>query len=86
MKLLSIDAWRDGSGWSWNNWFHVADVPNHWASLTPRALLHRMREAGHLCNGSQGRIAIEDDGYNVVFLARGTREPLLAIEYGSLQS
>jgi hypothetical protein len=45
-----------------------------------------MREAGHLCNGSQGRIAIEDDGYNVVFLARGTREPLLAIEYGSLQS
>jgi len=23
LRVLSIDAWRDGDGWTWNNWHHV---------------------------------------------------------------
>jgi len=82
-RILSIDAWRDGPGWTWNNWFHVGDYAGPEGALdNPRALLRYMRESGYLGAHSRGRVAIEDDGYNVVIMARGTREPLFAIEYG----
>ena len=32
---------------------------------------------------SKGRVALEDDGYNVVIVNKSTREPLFAIEYGA---
>lgn len=85
-SLLSIDAWRDADGWQWNNWHKVARVPVSLAGMKPRALLSWLRSFGYLGSRSQGRIAVEDDGYNVVILARGTREPLLAIAYGEVQS
>lgn len=83
-SLLSIDAWRDGSSWTWNNWHKVARVPVALADNTPRALLHWLRSFGYLTSGSAGRVAIEDDGYNIVIVARGTREPLFAIAYGEV--
>jgi hypothetical protein len=42
-----------------------------------------MREQGYLSAKSAGRVAIDDDQYNVVIVAKGTREPLFAIEYGA---
>ena len=84
MKVLSIDAWRDGDGWFWNNWFHVGDIDAEEINLdSARDVLRQMRERGYMAEGSQGLAAIDDDGYNVVIIARGTREPLFAIEYGS---
>jgi len=41
-----------------------------------------MRDAGIITRESRGRVAVEDDGYNVVVMARGTREPLIALAYG----
>jgi hypothetical protein len=88
MKVLSIDAWRDGDGWQWNNWFNAGEFPNASADMLdkPRALLRWFREAGYLSEGSRGRVAIDDDGYNVVILDRGTREPLYALEYGAVET
>jgi hypothetical protein len=86
VRVLSIDAWRDGPGWTWNNWYSVASAPLSLCDAKPRAILQWFRESGILSQYSRGRCAIEDDGYNVVIVSRGTREPLFALEYGAVQS
>lgn len=86
VRILSIDAWRDEGGWTWNNWFHVGDVPISYCDMSPRQLLAAMRRDGYLTNTSQGKCAIDDDQHNIVIVAKGTREPLFALEYGSVQS
>lgn len=85
-SLLSIDAWRDGSSWTWNNWRHMAYVPVGVADMKPRALFNWLRAEGYASASSAGCLAIEDDGYNVVIMDRGTRQPLWAIAYGEVQS
>jgi hypothetical protein len=84
ITLLSIDAWRDGPGWNWNQWFKVAMIPLSICDLSPRKLLTWLRSEGYLGSGTAGKVAIEDDGYNIVILARGTREPLFALAYGEV--
>lgn len=85
-SLLSIEAWRDGSSWTWNSWHRLEYVPADLADLKPRALLKALRDRGTLAHATAGQLAIEDDGYNIVILARGTREPLYAIAYGEVRS
>jgi hypothetical protein len=82
-KILSIDAWRDGSSWSWNNWFTAGEFPAELIGMNPRQLFKWFRDEGYLKESSKGKVAIEDDQYNLVILDRGTREPLFAIEYGA---
>lgn len=84
-QVLSIDAWRYDEGWTWNAWFKVGSVPAEVASYPARKLLSFMRSEGYLTERSKGRVAVEDDGYNLVIVSRGTREPLFAIEYGAEQ-
>jgi hypothetical protein len=85
VSLLSIEAWRDGPSWVWNSWRRLDYVPAAYAELTPRALLKVLRDRGTLARASAGKLAVEDDGYNVVIVARGTREPLYAIAYGEAE-
>ena len=84
VTLLSIDAWRYDHGWNWNNWFRIQEqyLVEERVLSSPRMLLAKLRRDGFLLNGSQGRLAIEDDGYNVVVVDKNTYEPLLALEYG----
>lgn len=82
VSVLSIDAWRDGDGWSWNSWATVGTFPVAWLALSTRRLLKVMREEGYLTNGSKGRVYVRDDQYNLVITERGTHCPLFAIAYG----
>lgn len=84
MKVLSIDAWRDGSGWTWNTWYTVGEIDKATFETlyTPRKQLKWFRDEGYLTAESAGKVAIDDDGYNIVVTARGTGQPLFAIEYG----
>lgn len=85
-RLLSVDAWREADRtWTWNSWLSRGFVPLAWCDLPRRALLAKLRERGDIPPASRFRVAVEDDGYNVVIVARGTREPLIAIEYGAVQ-
>ena len=80
-RILSIDAWRNEYGWTWNAWYKVGEmdvIPE-----TNRKILRAMRDTGHLSDYSKGRVTVEDDGYNLVILDKRTREPLFAIEYGA---
>ena len=86
INVLSIDAWRDGSGWQWNQWYKAGQCDVAVCDYPPRKLLAFMREQGYLSPTSVGRVAIEDDQYNVVIVDKGTREPLFALEYGAAQS
>jgi hypothetical protein len=83
-KLLSIDAWRDDGGWTWNNWFNIEDGIYFQKEVlsSARQLLAYCRKSGWLTEQSKGRCAIEDDGYNVVIIDKNTQEPLIAFCYG----
>ena len=84
-KLLNVDAWHDGDGWTWNNWHTIEDgiYLHETVMQSARKLLRFCRENLRiLSNESKGKLSIEDDGYNVVVLVRGTNEPLFAFCYG----
>lgn len=91
LNVLSIDAWRDGDGWTWNNWFKRGTLTvRKFQKLgcttrqQTRATLAWFREQGYLSDSSKGAVTLEDDGYNITVLDRRTREPLFAIEYGAV--
>lgn len=78
--LLIIDAWRDpDGGWIWNNWFLMEEDIHIAPDTSTRALLNMLRP-GYLSDSSKGRVCVEDDGYNIVIMDRGTREPIFALE------
>jgi predicted house-cleaning NTP pyrophosphatase (Maf/HAM1 superfamily) len=85
VSILSIDAWRDPQGWSWNNWYKVGTCDVSICDLSVREILRYMRSEGYLSATSAGKVAIDDDQYNVVIVNKNTREPLFAIAYGELQ-
>lgn len=85
IRILSIDAWRDDGGWTWNNWFKAGTCPLSLCDLKPRALLKALREEyGILSAASAGKVSVEDDGYNIVIKQRSNDMPLYALEYGAL--
>jgi hypothetical protein len=82
-RILSIDAWRNGPHWDWNNWHCVGDCPTQVADMPPRKLFRWLRDNGYLNARSIGKVELEDDQYNVVICERSTHRPLYAIEYGA---
>lgn len=89
LDVIYIDAWADVlGGWSWNSWHKVGEISRdefqaacdakH--SNRSRKLLAIMRRVSNL--GHEGAATIEDDGYNVVAVARHSGMPLYAIVYG----
>jgi len=90
-RVLSIDAWREAEGgWTWNNWHCVGTVPRdivpgRLTTQSIRRLLNELRNE-FLSAQSAGQLAVEDDGYNIVIMMKGTRMPVYAIEYGSVES
>lgn len=87
VSILSIDAWRDGEGWTWNNWFRVGSISvAELATLkTNRQILAYMRREGYLSDYSAGRVTVDDDQYNLVICDRGNLMPVFAIAYGEAQ-
>lgn len=83
VRVLSIDAWRDHEGWNWNNWYGAGWFPLGHVDDKPRAILRRLRALGLLSAASAGRVALDDDGYNLVVRLRVNGEPIFAIEYGA---
>lgn len=85
VRVLVIDATRNhGEGWQWNSWFTHGSVLEGVCDLKPRAMLRELRRKGLLNRHSVGKVAVEDDGYNMVIKLRGTGEPIIALEYGCL--
>lgn len=82
LRILSIDAWREGDSWTWNNWFYVGDIHKDCLNWSTRKLLKYFRDEGFLAESSVRRVGVNDDQYNIVLLDRRTLRPLYAIEYG----
>ena len=85
IKILSIDAWRDGDGWTWNDHRKAGTIdPETLATLsTARRLLAWLRAKGYLSGASKGRVRVDEpECYEGVFIeiqAKGTGKPILAI-------
>lgn len=83
LNILSIDAWCDGSSWTWNDWYKIGVIQkSEFEQLKGnRALCRYMRKEGFMSAESAGHVLVNDDGYNVVFCERNGM-PVFAIEYG----
>ena len=83
--LLSIDAWREcEGGWTWNSWQTIEEgIYFGEDCLTPRKILAALRKCDYLTAASKGKLAIDDDGYNITIINKDTYEPLLALCYGA---
>jgi len=82
-RVLSIDAWRDYDGWTWDNWFTIEEGVYLPEGITNRALIKFARDnMGLLNEKSKGRVTVDDDGYNLVIIDKNTKEPLFAFCYG----
>lgn len=84
-RVLSIDAWRNSTnGWDWNQWFYTGSTVALTGDETARQLLALLRNQGIITPGSAGKVALDTydmgDSFQVEVLARGTCEPLLALE------
>lgn len=87
ISVLSIDAWRYERDWTWNQWFKVGSISqSDYEALngSPRKIFAWLRDEGYLSEGSKGKVALNDDCYNLVIEDRKTHEPLFALEYGPL--
>lgn len=84
LNVLSIDAWNEGDGcWTWNNWYKVGSAPLEAMHWKPRQVLKYLRDAlGLLSGASKGKLAVEDDQYNLIIVEKRNHRPLYAIEYG----
>jgi len=82
MKLLSIDAWRDDTGWTWNNHFLLEDGI-FMTDPTPRKVLRLLRQWGYLSQDSRGKCRVDMGGaYMDTFIevqVKSTGEPILAL-------
>ena len=80
-RLLSVDAWREGDGWTWNQTFATGIELEftHWP--TTREVLAKLREVEYFTSYSKGNLRVEEYGegsFEVMW--RGTGEPLCALE------
>ena len=84
MKILSIDAWKENDGWTWNNWFKIGDIDKEeFEKLTTnRKTIKWFRDNDFLSEKSKGKVSVDDDQYNIVICEKSNGRPLYAIEYG----
>ena len=82
VKVLSIEAWRDESGWTWNNLQTIMELDSFNFDMTNRAVLKWLREQDILTDQSKGRVhisRIEGDRTIIEVQDHNTCEPLIAI-------
>ena len=81
-QVLSIDAWgNQEEGYEWNNWHKVGFIDISTRD-TEQDILEKMYINGFINNITGADI--EDDQHNWVVVDKKTREPVFAIEYGSI--
>ena len=89
MRIISIEAWKDESGWFWNDWYKIGSISTQDLRKldTNRKLIKYMRDSHYLSHYSKGRISVNtSDEYNILFENKNTGEPLYAIEIGALEA
>lgn len=83
--ILSIDAWRDGDGWTWNNWTKIGTCDVCICDLPPEDLVKWLYDEDYLATKNMSKLSIDDDQYNLVVCDKKTGEPLIALAYGEIQ-
>ena len=79
-SVLSIDAWGDNGGWTWNNsWSLEDDVVFREDQLTSRKILNWMRKSNYLSRGSIGKVKVIEVWPIFEIQIANTSEPILAV-------
>ena len=70
ISILSIDAWADGPGWTWNNWHRIGEIDSETLDdlNTDDKIVEWLAGEGFLNSGLiVGKtVEIDDDQYNIV--------------------
>jgi hypothetical protein len=85
IRVLNISAVKSDFGWEWNYWNTVAEisVEQFESFKSDRQTIKFVRnELGLLSEHSKGRVACEDDGYNLLIVDKANNMPIFSIEYG----
>lgn len=83
LNVLSIEAWKEGGDWTWNDWHKVASAPLEALHWKPRKIIDYLRnDLGLLSDASKGKVSVFDDQFNFIIVEKATNRPLYAIEYG----
>ena len=79
-RVLSIDAWADSEpdSWNWNEWWKVGEV-----DLDANVIdVEWSVKEGYVNRRALKECEVDDDGYNLTLMVKGTHKPLYAVEYG----
>jgi hypothetical protein len=85
IRVLNVSAYKDDGYWNWNYWNTVAEITKEQflALKSDRQTIKFVRdELGLLSEHSKGKIAVDDDGYNVTIVQKSNNMPIFALEYG----
>lgn len=79
LRVLSVDDWHDGQGWSWNASYVCGHIPAGWQNLTDRKLLRALREQLGSFDG-RGIVRVERGNAYISIVNRHTGETYYAVD------
>lgn len=78
-ELRTIDAWRDGKLWVWNDSTVLERDIMIAEDATTRQILAMLRRGGFLSQYSAGKVRLQDDWPTLEVQNKNTYEPILAL-------
>lgn len=78
-NLVSIDAWREEGGWTWNaSYMLERDIVFGEDAITSRRVLSLLRKMGQLSEWSKGRVKVADEWPIIEVQIKSTGQPIVA--------
>jgi hypothetical protein len=80
--LVSIDAWREDGGWTWNASYIVErDIVFGEDAITPRKVTSLLRKMECLTLTSAGKVRVSDEWPIIEVQLKSTGQPLFALMF-----
>lgn len=77
--LVSIDAWREEGGWTWNaSYILERDIVFGEDAITPRRVTNLLRKMDVLSEGSKGKVRVVDEWPIIEVQIKSTGQPIVA--------
>ena len=78
--LVSIDAWKEDGGWTWNASYYVErDIVMADSAITARRVTKMLRKMEQLSQWSKGRVKVSDEWPIIEVQLKSNGRPLFAL-------
>ena len=80
--LVSIDAWKEDGGWTWNASYTVGcDIIMADSAITARNVTKMLRKMDFLTQASKGRVKVSDEWPIIEVQLKSNGRPLFALMF-----